>query len=183
MLGVQAGEAVLEISCGTGKAMAELSQRAGEMGCVCGLDLSAGMLHMARSTLVKAGLTESTHPLAGDGMWLPFPSQQFDAIFMSFTLELFDTPEIPQVLAECWRALKLGGRLEVVALSKPERAHWIVRLYEWFHQHLPAYVDCRLIDAERMIQAAGFAIVQKRSKLMWGLPVVIALAIKTHERT
>jgi demethylmenaquinone methyltransferase/2-methoxy-6-polyprenyl-1,4-benzoquinol methylase len=39
----------------------------------------------------------------GDGLHLPNPAGSLDAVFMSSTLELFDIPEIPLVLAECNR--------------------------------------------------------------------------------
>ena len=60
-----------------------------------------------------------------------------DGIFMSFTLELFDTPDIPRVLAECNRVLKPGGRLVVVGMSKEGPQGLLIRAFEWTHQHFP----------------------------------------------
>jgi ubiquinone/menaquinone biosynthesis C-methylase UbiE len=181
MLDVQPGEEVLEIGSGTGKALIELCKLVGENGFVCGLDLSTGMLKVAHDNLLKAGLANRTHLLCADGMLVPLTSSTFSAIFMSFSLELFDTPEIFIVLAECWRLLKTGGRITVVSMQKPEHSSQIVRLYEWFHEKLPNYVDCRPIYAGDSLQAAKFVIEQQQLKSMWGLPVALLLARKCQE--
>jgi ubiquinone/menaquinone biosynthesis C-methylase UbiE len=178
MLDVQPGEEVLEIGCGTGKAQIELCRFAGEQGLICGLDLSPGMLNVAHNNLAKVGLADRCHLLCADGMLVPLASHKFSALFLSFTLELFDTPEIPLVLAECQRLLKPGGRLVVVAMQKPRHPSWMVRLYEWFHDKLPSYVDCRPIYASEVAKEAGFAIERQQEKNMWGLPVALLLAMK-----
>jgi ubiquinone/menaquinone biosynthesis C-methylase UbiE len=178
MLGVPPGEKVLEIGTGTGKAQIELCQQVGEKGLVYGMDLSSGMLRVARNNLAKVGFANRTHLLSGDGAWLPYASASFTAVFMSFTLELFDTPEILQVLGECWRVLKHGGRLGVVAMQQSEHPGWMLRLYEWFHEKLPNYVDCRPIDTASLIQDAGFNQEQQQFRSMWGLPVVLVVAKK-----
>lgn len=178
MLAISPGEPVLEIGCGTGNALEELSYMAGDSGLVCGLDLSPGMLRVAASKLGKIHIRRRAILLCGDGAELPYSSGSFTSLFMSFTLELFDTPMIPMVLAECWRVLKPGGRLGVVAMFKSNRTSWNIRLYEWVHEHFPTYVDCRPIDARAVIQAAGFSINNQVIKSMWGLPVALIGAMK-----
>ena len=178
LLDVQPGEKVLEIGSGTGKALIELCQLVGEHGLVYGLDLSTGMLKVAHNNLIKANFATHTALLCADGMRLPLASSTFSAIFMSFTLELFDTPEIPAVLGECGRLLITGGRLGVVAMQKPDKVGWMIRLYEWFHEKLPNYVDCRPIYVGESIMSAGFNIEQQQVSSMWGLPVKLLMAKK-----
>jgi len=171
MLAITPGETILEIGCGTGKALVELSHQTGTSGKVTAIDLSRGMLRKTSQRLAKAGLGQRVSLLEGDGASLPYKSGTFNAVFICFTLELFDTPEIPLVLAECRRMLIPKGRLGVVAMLKSEQPGWIERLYEWLHDKLPTYVDCRPIDAQAMIQQAGFSLEKCQSKSMWGLPV------------
>jgi ubiquinone/menaquinone biosynthesis C-methylase UbiE len=178
MLAVREAESVLEIGCGTGKALSELSPQVGGTGWVHGIDLSPGMLQKAQQRLKKTGLAHQVMLLEGDGTYLPYQSASFSAVFLSFTVELFDTNEIPLVLAECRRVLIPNGRLGVVSMLKTAQPNWIVRLYEWFHAHLPKYVDCRPIDVHTLISLAGFRIENKQVRSMWGLPVEMVVASK-----
>ena len=136
------------------------------------MDLSQRMLAQTRLRVEKSGLGARIGLLCGDGASLPVKSASVDILLMSFTLELFDTPEIPLVLGECQRVLRPGGRLCVVALSR-ESNGWPVRLYEWCHAHWPGAVDCRPIYARQALEEAGFAMAQLRREVMWGLPVEI----------
>jgi ubiquinone/menaquinone biosynthesis C-methylase UbiE len=178
MLSINAGETILEVGSGTGKALVELCHQAGNTGKVHALDLSQGMLQKSRHRLVNAGMLHRISLLEGDGVNLPYKNGSFCAVFISFTLELFDTPEIPRVLEECWRVLTPNGRLGVVSMLKTEHPGSAVRLYEWFHAHFPAYVDCRPMDAQAMIQATGFTVEKRQVRSMWGLPVELVAARK-----
>ena len=174
LLDVHPGEQVLEIGFGTGYALVRLAGAVGVSGQVHGIDISEGMRQVSEERLSKTGLGERVELHLGDAASLPYPDRSFDAAFMCFTLELFDTPEIPLVLAECRRVLKDTGRLCVVSLLKENT--WVVDLYEWFHRRLPAVVDCRPIFIQRSLEAQGFTIRAARVERMWGLPVGIVLA-------
>ncbi len=176
LMNLQPGEQVLEIGYGTGYALLYLAKAAGDSGKVRGIDISEGMRRVAEGRLSRAGLGQRVELQSGDACSLPYPAHSFDAIFMCFTLELFDTPEIPVVLEECRRVLKSDGRLCVVSLMKENS--WIVRLYEWFHLRMPETVDCRPIHPKVALESRGFAIREAVVRRMWGLPVQIVMGRK-----
>ena len=179
-LSAQPGEKLLEIGFGTGHCLVALAKAVGPSGRVIGLDLSDGMLSITRERLKQEGLSDRADLYLGDAADLDLiEANSLDGVFMSFTLELFDNPEIPRVLQECHRVLKPGGRLSVVSMTKTNPPGIPVRIYEWFHEHMPDYADCRPIFARQALEENGFEIQKVSVSSMWGLPVEIVLGKKS----
>lgn len=178
LLDLQEGEAVLEIGFGTGCSLVEIAGRVGPVGKVSGIDLTPEMVSLARQRLEKEGLAESVQLLEGDARDMPYETGQFDAVYMAGTLELFDTPDIPRVLAEIRRVLKPGGRLGLVSMPKEGHERSLVfRMYEWAHRRFPRYASCRPIYVEDSVRDSGFEMEVAEEVMLGGVfPMKIVIA-------
>jgi demethylmenaquinone methyltransferase/2-methoxy-6-polyprenyl-1,4-benzoquinol methylase len=179
MLNVQPGERVLEIGFGTGNSILNLAKAVGAEGKVSGIDVSQGMLDVAQKKVDDAGLSDVVSLLLGDAVSLPWEDDEFDAVFMSFTLELFSEEDLPKVLAECKRVLKPGGRIASVSMAtvnEGDPESFLEKTYKWFHRHFPHIVDCRPINLKSVLEKAGFAIVEEKRMEIWTMPVSATLA-------
>lgn len=171
------GERLLEIGVGTGHCLVELAEAVGPSGRVYGIDLAENMVQKTLSLLQEENAGDRAEVVCGDAEHLPYESATMDGIFMSFTLELFDTPAIPEVLGECHRVLRPGGRMVVVGVSKLGKQGVAMRAFEWTHRHFPNLMDCRPIYVGRALQAAGFVVEDSSVQSMW-VPVEIVRARK-----
>ncbi len=178
MLAPAPGERLLEIGFGTGHVLTRLARAVGPTGQIFGIDISENMLAQAHELLQKEGLADRVTLACGDAEDLAYPDDSLDGIFMCFTLELFDTPDIPRVLAQCHRVLRPGGRIVVAAVSKEGGPGLVLRAFEWTHRHFPNLLDCRPIHVRQALEARGFSIEQARVESMW-LPVEIVRARKS----
>ena len=169
LLQVKPGEKILEIGSGTGNSLLRLSDQVRPIG----LDLSFRMLAQARARLEKDKKTVTL--VQSDALSLPFQSSFFNSVFMAFTLELMDTPEISIVLSEIRRVLQPGGRLGIVSLSNLGGLGFMKQLYEWSHARFPAVVDCRPIFARCSLEEAGFSIMDYQLMSLTGLGIELVV--------
>ncbi len=174
-LNIKAGEQVLEIGYGTGQSLKQMAELVGETGRIYGIDISSGMLKVAEKRLKKADMLNRVELICNDAVSLPYQNNIFDAVFMSFTLELFDIPEIPVVINEIKRVLKPQGRFGIVSMSKEDGKSIFVNLYERAHRKFPKYADCRPIYVEESVRDAGFKISIKERFKLSGLPIKIVI--------
>ena len=178
-LNVQSGENVLEIGFGTGNTLLHLAEAVGESGRVSGIDVSTGMLEVATRKVESKGLADRVDLSVGDARQLRYEDDSFDAVFASFTLELFSLNDIPAVLAEVARVLKPGGRLGVVSMAtvqEGEKASALEKTYVWMHQHFPHIVDCQPIDVVELVEGAGLQVQEKVEMTIWTMPVRCVVA-------
>ena len=205
LLNAQPGERVLEVGFGTGRSLIALAQAVGSTGRVIGIDLSPGMIAVAREQVRKdtvrasfpraSGGNTAAQPTTsgcpttalghdnvvfhrGSALHLPYADASFEAVFSSFMLDLIDTPDIPIVLNEMRRVLKPGGRAGLVSMSKACAGNVVVKVYERFHRWLPKLIDCRPIYLQHAVEAAGLRCEVQHTRSMWGIPVEIVMATK-----
>lgn len=105
-LNPQAGEKILDVAAGTAVSTEELAKSSA--WCVA-CDFSQGML--------RAGRDRDVPKVAGDGMYLPFPDETFDAVTISYGLR--NIQDYRAALREFARVTKPGGRLTVNEFSTP----------------------------------------------------------------
>jgi demethylmenaquinone methyltransferase/2-methoxy-6-polyprenyl-1,4-benzoquinol methylase len=176
-LDIKKGENVLEIGFGTGHSMVKIAEKVGKKGKAFGIDISSRMKDITQRRLEKKGLADIVELHCGDAIKTPYNESIFDAVFMSFVLELFDTPEIKIVLKEINRIIKPNGRLGIISLSKENGNSRMLKAYEWIHKHFTKIADCRPIYVEQAIKNAGNQIIYKENIKIFGLPGEIVISV------
>lgn len=176
LLARQPGERYLEVATGGGANFARVVASSGIDGAV-GVDLSPGMIEVARGVLAEAGLHAPL--LLGDARQLPLASESVDCLLNSYMLDLIPNDEIPTVLGEFHRVLRPGGRLVLVNLTEGEggdeafSADW-KRRYREDPVQLGA---CRPVVVTPLLPQLGFE-VQRRDYVggegRWPAEVVLA---------
>jgi len=174
LLEVAPGERVLELGCGTGHALVDVARQPTRTDAICGLDRSPGMLSVARHRLKREGVRARL--ILGDARMLPCSDAVFDAVFMSFTLELFEPGDMHRVLAETRRALRPSGRLGVLAMAATGAHNPMIDLYTWLHFHFPHIVDCRPISIAEILEDGGFTVQRRFDRKIAGLPIAAVVA-------
>ncbi len=110
-------ENVLDIATGTGDLVISLAEKG--LDNVVGLDLSNGMLEVARKKVKQKNLDQQIKLVQGDSENLPYEDNYFDAICVAFGVRNFENLE--KGLGEIFRVLKPGGLFIVLETAVPQK--------------------------------------------------------------
>ena len=123
-LGLQPGDRVLDLCCGTGDLTAELARdRVGE---VLGMDFSPLMLEEARRKFPRLQFN------FGDALQTGLPDASVDAVTMAFGPR--NIPDLQALWTELRRILRPGGQVLTLECTRPRG------VLGWMHRFYLAYV-------------------------------------------
>jgi len=114
----RAGEAVLDIGCGTGTTSMALADAVGPKGRVTGLDISKEMLGLARQRGQGRANLAFVEADASQTSFQP----EYDLLFSRFGVMFFDDPAAG--FANMRKAAKPGGRVAFVCWRTPQENLW-----------------------------------------------------------
>ncbi len=155
MLGIRAGESVLEVGVGTGLSLPLYPE-----GCrVVGVDIAEPMLEQARERAEALGRVD-VELRRMDARDLSFPDESFDRVLAPYVVSV--VPEPDRVMAEMCRVCRRGGSVVVVNHFRSRN-----RLLGFFERALtPAsrWIGFRLdLPQEAVTEAPGLELVSVRA--------------------
>ncbi|TQV65460.1 MAG: malonyl-ACP O-methyltransferase BioC [Halothiobacillaceae bacterium] len=161
---------VVDLGCGTGAATRALRKRYPRAG-VLGLDISTGMLAMARA---GQPWLRKPHLVCADMERLPLGDASVDLLFSSLTLQWSNEPE--RVFAEARRVLKPGG-VFVFSTLGPDSLHELRNAWreaDPAHTHVNLFYDMHDVG-DALLRAGLRDPVMDVERLTLGYPDVEAV--------
>ncbi|MBV1924345.1 MAG: bifunctional demethylmenaquinone methyltransferase/2-methoxy-6-polyprenyl-1,4-benzoquinol methylase UbiE [Flavobacteriaceae bacterium] len=111
-------DSILDIATGTGDLAIKFAEKTNASR-VVGLDLSEGMLSVAKNKIEGKSFSNKIQFIKGDSEALPFEDNSFDAITVSFGIRNFEYLE--KGLSEIYRVLKPKGIFIILETSVPTK--------------------------------------------------------------
>lgn len=123
---------ILDVATGTGDfAFEALSILKPEK--IIGVDISQGMLDIAKQKIAKRGLGDKFEVKLGDSEGLPFNGDEFDAVTVAYGVRNFEN--LQAGLTDIYRVLKPGGKAVVLEFSKP-KVFPVKQLYKFYFNYI-----------------------------------------------
>ncbi|MFZ5823019.1 MAG: class I SAM-dependent methyltransferase [Bacillota bacterium] len=112
--------AILDVGCGTGLNLVEAARRFGPARLLAGIDISPGMVAVARAKTAALGLPAQI--VEGDAEKLPYPDGLFDLVLCNSVFHWFR--DRAAAMREMSRVLRPGGQLALITATAPGFGEW-----------------------------------------------------------
>ncbi|WP_443939929.1 bifunctional demethylmenaquinone methyltransferase/2-methoxy-6-polyprenyl-1,4-benzoquinol methylase UbiE [Pedobacter sp. MW01-1-1] len=126
---------MLDVATGTGDFAFEAIKKL-QPEKVVGVDISEGMLEVAKKKIAERHLTEVFSVQLGDSEGLHFEDNTFDAITVGFGVRNFE--HLEEGLRDMHRVLKPNGKIVVLEFSKP-RVFPVKQLYNFYFKNVTPF--------------------------------------------
>lgn len=127
---------ILDVATGTGDFAFE-SIKILQPQQIIGVDISEGMLEVARKKIADRNLGHVFSVQKGDSEGLHFEDNTFDAITVAFGVRNYEN--LHNGLADMLRVLKPGGKVVILEFSKP-RKFPVKQLYNFYFKNILPFV-------------------------------------------
>jgi demethylmenaquinone methyltransferase/2-methoxy-6-polyprenyl-1,4-benzoquinol methylase len=111
--------AVLDVATGTGDVLLTIAKQCPRLTMGVGIDLAERMMAIGREKIQKSGYSQLLSLEIGDANEIPFESERFDLVTMSFGIRNMEAPQ--RVMREICRVLKSDGLALILEFSLPEK--------------------------------------------------------------
>ena len=129
-----------DIGCGTGEITFMASDKVGEKGKVKGIDLTPGMLEMAKIKQKERDIPDNIDWEVGDALGLQYDDNTFDLVTSGYMLR--NVTDIPRAVQEMYRVVKPGHKVIVAELAKPKNKIllfgyniYVFHIIPWYGRH------------------------------------------------
>jgi ubiquinone/menaquinone biosynthesis C-methylase UbiE len=174
---IRAGNAILDVGCGTGILTRRACEAAGSAGVAIGVDPGQDMIRIARENAQRFGSRAAFKIATIEN--LPFLSASFDVVLSSLMLHHLPPDLKRKGLREVYRVLKPGGRFVVVDFYRPASPLWW--LVAWPFLFMPTAAENFRGALPDYFREAGFDPVQSGGQRAGIL--AFWTAIKPEEKT
>lgn len=129
-------KSILDVATGTGD-FGLLAAHMLQPSTIIGVDISEGMMEIAKQKAIKQGLSDTIRFQKEDCMHLSFEDNFFDAVIAAFGIRNFQ--DLEQGLREIYRVLRKGGQMSIVELTTPVSFPMKQLFHIYSHSILPFY--------------------------------------------
>ena len=160
----RAGEAVLDVGCGTGALAIAAKELVGADGSVSGVDASPEMIQRARTKAVKAGLSLDFREGSADA--LPYADERFDVVLSTVMLHHLPMATRTAAVAEMRRVTRPHGRVLLIDFAGGRNGKGPL-----LHFHRHGHVEPRVL--EELVTGAGLRVQRSGPVGKWSLQYVL----------